>query len=148
MHLMSYSSYPSLSSLNFLSLSLLAVSPPSHLCHISPLLLTSHSLSPLPISHPSSYLPSFSLCPLSITMLSHIFMRSDACVRTAKQFPVHPLSPLPLELVYRYVHHIFILLFVDRPRRSEGNTGQKDVEAGWWTTSGKVGLTPLARVTC
>ena len=36
--------------------------------------------------------------------------------------------------------------FVDRPRRSDGTAGQMDGEAGWWTTSGNIGLPPLARV--
>ena len=33
-----------------------------------------------------------------------------------------------------------------RPRRSECTAGQMDGEAGWWTTSGNIGLPPLARV--
>ena len=28
----------------------------------------------------------------------------------------------------------------DRPRRSDCTTGQMDGEAGWWTTSGNIGL--------
>ena len=36
--------------------------------------------------------------------------------------------------------------FVDRPRRSDCTAGQVDGEAGWWTTSGNIGLPPLARV--
>ena len=35
---------------------------------------------------------------------------------------------------------------MDRPRRSDGTAGQMDGEAGWWTTSGNIGLHPLARV--
>ena len=35
---------------------------------------------------------------------------------------------------------------MDRPRRSDCTTGQTDGEAGWWTTSGNIGLPPLARV--
>ena len=35
---------------------------------------------------------------------------------------------------------------VDRPRRGNGPAGQMDGEAGWWTTSGKIGLPPLERV--
>ena len=34
--------------------------------------------------------------------------------------------------------------FVDRPRRSDCTAGQMDREAGWWTTSGNIGLPPLA----
>ena len=36
--------------------------------------------------------------------------------------------------------------FVDRLRRSDCTAGQMDGEAGWWTTSGNIGLPPLARV--
>ena len=36
--------------------------------------------------------------------------------------------------------------FVDRHRRSDCTAGQMDGEAGWWTTSGNIGLPPLARV--
>ena len=35
---------------------------------------------------------------------------------------------------------------MDRPRRSDDTAGQMDREAGWWTTGGKIGLPPLARV--
>ena len=35
---------------------------------------------------------------------------------------------------------------MDRPRRSDCTAGQMDEEAGWWTTSGNIGLPPLARV--
>ena len=35
---------------------------------------------------------------------------------------------------------------VDRPRRSDCTAGQMDGEVGWWTTSGNIGLPPLARV--
>ena len=35
---------------------------------------------------------------------------------------------------------------MDRPRRSDCTAGQMDGEAGWWTTSGSIGLPPLARV--
>ena len=34
---------------------------------------------------------------------------------------------------------------MDRPRRSDCTAGQMDGEAGWWTTSGNIGLPPLAR---
>ena len=34
---------------------------------------------------------------------------------------------------------------VDRPHRSDCTAGQMDGEAGWWTTSGKIGIHPLAR---
>ena len=32
------------------------------------------------------------------------------------------------------------------PRRSDCTAGQMDGEAGWWTTSGNIGIPPLARV--
>ena len=32
-----------------------------------------------------------------------------------------------------------------QPRRSDCTAGQMDGEAGWWTTSGNIGLPPLAR---
>ena len=35
---------------------------------------------------------------------------------------------------------------MDRPRQSDCIAGQIDGEAGWWTTSGNIGLPPLARV--
>ena len=35
---------------------------------------------------------------------------------------------------------------VDRPRRSDFTASHMDGEAGWWTTSGNIGLPPLARV--
>ena len=43
------------------------------------------------------------------------------------------------------MHHIVAPGFVDRPRRSDCTAGQMDGEAGWWTTSGTIGLPPLAR---
>ena len=45
-----------------------------------------------------------------------------------------------------HTHHIVAPGFVDRPRRSDCTAGQMDGEAGWWTTSGNIGLPPLARV--
>ena len=44
------------------------------------------------------------------------------------------------------MHHIVTPGFVDRPRRSDCTAGQMYGEAGWWTTSGNIGLPPLARV--
>ena len=35
---------------------------------------------------------------------------------------------------------------MDRPRRSECTASQIDGEAGWWITSGKIGLPTLARI--
>ena len=42
--------------------------------------------------------------------------------------------------LHPYTHHFVTPGFVDRPRRSDGTAGQMDVEACWWTTSGKIGL--------
>ena len=44
------------------------------------------------------------------------------------------------------MHHIVTPGFVNRPRWSDCTAGQMDGEAGWWTTSGNIGLPPLARV--
>ena len=44
-----------------------------------------------------------------------------------------------------HTHHIVAPGFVERPRRSDCTAGQMDGEAGWWTTSGNIGLPPLAR---
>ena len=55
----------------------------------------------------------------------------------------HDTSSLQL---HPHTHHIVTPGFVDRPRRSECTAGQMDREAGWWTTSGNIGLPPLARV--
>ena len=35
---------------------------------------------------------------------------------------------------------------MDIPHCSDGTARQMDGKAGWWITSGKIGLTPLARV--
>ena len=48
--------------------------------------------------------------------------------------------------LHPHMHHIVAPGFVDRPRRSDCTAGQMDGEAGCWTTSGNIGLPPLARV--
>ena len=48
--------------------------------------------------------------------------------------------------LHPHTHHIINPGFVDGPRRSDCTAGQMDEEAGWWATSGKIGLPPLARV--
>ena len=48
--------------------------------------------------------------------------------------------------LHPHTHHIVTPGFVDRPRQSDCTAGQMDGEAGWWTTSGNIGLPPLARV--
>ena len=44
--------------------------------------------------------------------------------------------------LHPHTHHIVTPGFVDRPRRSDCTAGQMDGEAGWWTTSGNIGLPP------
>ena len=70
----------------------------------------------------------------------------------AHQSPLCPLCNIhthdhtsSLQL-HPHTHHIVAPGFVDRPRRSDCTAGQMDGEAGWWTTSGNIGLPPLARV--
>ena len=48
--------------------------------------------------------------------------------------------------LHPHTHHIVTPGFVDRPRRSECTAGQIDGEAGWWNTSGNIGLPSLERV--
>ena len=48
--------------------------------------------------------------------------------------------------LHPHTHHIVTDGFWDRPCRSDCTAGQMDGEAGWWTTSGNIGLSPLARV--
>ena len=68
----------------------------------------------------------------------------------------HPSPLCPLCNIHTHdTHHLFNCThirttlsppgFVDRPRRSDCTAGQMDGEAGWWTTSGNIGLPPLAR---
>ena len=71
----------------------------------------------------------------------------------AKTHP-SPLCPLCNTHIHTYIifklhphtHHIVTPGYVDRPRRSDGTSGQMDGEAGWCNTSGMIGLPPLARV--
>ena len=44
--------------------------------------------------------------------------------------------------LHPHTHHIVTPGFVDSPRRSDCTAGQMDGEAGWWTTSGNIGLPP------
>ena len=67
-------------------------------------------------SHPSP------LCPLCYTHTHHLFNCTH--IRTT-------LSP-----------HVVTPIFVDRPLRSDGTPCQMNREAGWWTTSGNIGLHP------
>ena len=51
-------------------------------------------------------------------------------------------SSLQLHL---HTHHIVTPMFVDRLHRSDCTAGQIDGEAGWWTTSDKIGLPPTRK---
>ena len=44
------------------------------------------------------------------------------------------------------MHHVVTPGFEGRHRWSDGTAGHMDGEAGWWTTSGKIGLPPLTRI--
>ena len=48
--------------------------------------------------------------------------------------------------LHPYMHYIVSPGSIDKPRQSDCTGGQMDREAGWWTTSGNIGLPPLARV--
>ena len=82
------------------------------------------------------------------------FLKSYLHKVDAKTHP-SPLCPL-CNSHTQDTHHLFNfthirttlspLGFVDRPRQSDCTAGQMDGEAGWWTTSGNIGLAPLARV--
>ena len=79
------------------------------------------------------------------------FLKSYLHEVYAKRHP-SPLSPFVTDThntsslhLHSHTHHIVTPGFVDRPRRSDCTAGQMDGEPGWWTTSGKIGLSPLAR---
>ena len=59
--------------------------------------------------------------------------------------PTHTRHTSYLQL-HPHTHHIITHGCVDRPRRCDCTAGLMDGEAGWWTTSGNIGLPPLARV--
>ena len=81
------------------------------------------------------------------------FLKSYLHKVDAKTHP-SPLCPLcnihthddtsSLQL-HPHTHHIVAPGFVDRPRRSDCTAGQMDGEAGWWTTSGNIGLPPTSK---
>ena len=75
------------------------------------------------------------------------FLKSYLHKVDAKTLP-SPLCPLCNIHTHdtHHTHHIVAPGFVDRPCRSDCTAGQMDGEAGWWTTSGNIGLPPLARV--
>ena len=64
-----------------------------------------------------------------------------------KSTPNTSITTSPLCNIHTHdTHHLFNCThivppgFVDRPRRSDCTAGQMDGEAGWWTTSGNIGL--------
>ena len=65
------------------------------------------------------------------------------CDMCAKSHPSPNYSQTSLQL-HPHTHHVVTPGLVDRPRWSDGTAGQMDGEAGWWTSSGKIGLPPLA----
>ena len=89
-------------------------------------------------------------------ILPRLTRRTLAQFRTNKSYlhkvdaKTHPSPLCPLCNIH--THHLFNCThivapgFVDRPRRSDCTAGQMDGEAGWWTTSGNIGLPPLTRV--
>ena len=79
------------------------------------------------INHPSSNHIYIKSTPKHI---HHHYARSVTHTHTSA-LQLHP-----------YTHHIVTPGFVDRPRRSDCTAGQMDGEAGWWATSGNIGLPP------
>ena len=47
--------------------------------------------------------------------------------------------------LHPHTNHIVTPGIVDRPRLDECTAGQMDGEAGWWTTSGKIGLPTISK---
>ena len=84
---------------------------------------------PLPnseqINHPSSNHIYTKSTPNHI---HHHYAPSVTHTRHTSSLQLHP-----------HTHHIVTLGFVDRPHRSGCTAVQMDGEAGWWTTSGKIG---------
>ena len=77
------------------------------------------------------------------------FLKSYLQKVDAKSHP-SPLYPLCNTHVHD-THHLFNCIhirttFVCRPRWSDGTAGQMEGNDSWWTTSGNIGLPPLARV--
>ena len=66
---------------------------------------------------------------------SPLYPPSVSHIRHTSSLQLHP-----------HTHHIITPGFVDRPRRSDCTAGKMDLEDGWMTTSGKIGIPPLARV--
>ena len=75
------------------------------------------------------------------------FLKVDAKTHPSPLCPLCNIHTRHTSLqLHPHMHHIVTPGFVDKPRRSDCTAGQMDGEAGWWTTSGNIGLPPLARV--
>ena len=70
----------------------------------------------------------------------------DAKTHQSPLFPLCNIHTHDTHHLFNCTHNIVTPVFVDRPRRSDCIAVQMDGEAGWWTTSGNIGLLPLARV--
>ena len=107
-----------------------------------------------------------SICPINMPAIEHFYIncysssgneilsnwrKQNSCIRMislAKILERHMAMTMRRYHLFNcthITHHIVAPGFVDRPRRSDCTAGQMDGEAGWWTTSGNIGLPPLAR---
>ena len=78
---------------------------------------------------------------ISEEIFPRLTLRSLAQLRTHKSpFLKSYTQHTSCHQLYPHTHHIITTGFEDIPRRSDGTAGQVDGEAGWWTTSGKIGL--------
>ena len=96
------------------------------------------------ISSSEGILPRLTLAQLRTTKSP--FLKSCLHKVDAKSYP----SPLcPLGNSHTHDTHLFNCTHISTtlsPRWSDKTAGQMDGEAGWWTTSGNIGLPPLVRV--
>ena len=56
------------------------------------------------------------------------------------------VTPTHTSSLQLHPHHVVTPGFMDRSRRNDGTAGQMEGTPDWWTTSGKIALTPLARI--
>ena len=122
--------------------------------HIHTSLVSSHKSNNKILRKPPPHISS------SAVILPRLTRRTLAKLRTNKSYfhkvdanshpsPLFPLcnthtqhtSSLQLQ---PHTHHLVTPEFMNRPRRSYCTASQIDSEAGWWTTSEKIRLTPLA----
>ena len=99
----------------------------------------------------TTYLPASLVAPLPSSEQTNLPSSNHTYTKSTPKHIHHHYAPsvtsthTSLQL-HPHTHHIVAPGFVDRPRRSDCTAGQMDGEAGWWTTSGNIGLPPLARV--